>query len=174
MHDKNKNKNHNKNSGNKYQSRDSHNKNNGHKNENNKNDNSYKGRDKYKRRDNRGRQKTIEEHERDYISKKRSMPGEKPLCPICEKEIYLIEQSIRHKETGKPAHFDCILKFIRENNELENSESIVYLGGGSFGIIKERHGKGVVKFFVRKRIMYENRENTNRKENDDHDEEENI
>ena len=60
---------------------------------------------------------------------------------------------------SKPTHFDCVLKELGEQEPLESGEKICYLGGGSFGIIKARGGSGGNKFFVRKRLQYEPKEN---------------
>lgn len=103
--------------------------------------------------------KSIEEYEKIYLNKKMSEDSEKPICPICNKPIYITEEGITHNATGKLAHFECILNEIKQNNikDIEENDKIVYLGSGTFGIIQERQSGKNLKLFVRKRINYENR-----------------
>lgn len=126
----------------------------------------YKGRQNfYRKRNNGGNkkaiEKTVEEYEKEYIKKRMKDGAEKPACPICGESIYITEEAIHHKQTGSPAHFDCILKCLKEENnlEIEKEEKIVYLGSGTFGVIQERQApkNGQYRLFVRKRINYEDR-----------------
>ena len=79
-----------------------------------------------------------------------------PLCPVCQKPVRELACAIAHRETQAPAHFDCILKILREENHLSENEKICYLGNGSFGIVQFRAAAGSpMRFFVRKRIQYE-------------------
>ena len=57
-----------------------------------------------------------------------------------------------------PAHFDCIMREIRDSNELTPQERVCYLGGGTFGILEFRQPGGPGKFVIRKRIQYEEKE----------------
>jgi hypothetical protein len=82
--------------------------------------------------------------------------AEFPLCPICQKPVRELRSAIAHRETQGPSHFDCILRILREENSLSESEKICYLGNGSFGIVQFRNLPGSTpRFFVRKRIQYE-------------------
>jgi hypothetical protein len=75
-----------------------------------------------------------------------------PLCPVCQRPVRELASAIAHRETGGPAHFDCILKILREENQPAENEKICYLGNGSFGVVQFR---GPMRFFVRKRVQYE-------------------
>ena len=66
--------------------------------------------------------------------------------------------AIQYKETNTPAHFDCIVKEIKETEPLSNNERLCYLGRGSFGILTFRAASSPIRFLIRKRIQYENRE----------------
>jgi hypothetical protein len=81
-----------------------------------------------------------------------------PLCPICQKAVRELHAAISHRETGQPAHFDCILQLLRDTNDLQDSEKICYLGKGSFGIVQFRQNAGPMRFLIRKRIQYEQTE----------------
>lgn len=82
---------------------------------------------------------------------------EKPVCALCDKPIIVINQAIKHKESGKPAHFDCIVRMLRETMRPGPNEKIAYLGGGSFGVIEERNQHGRIRFTIRERLQYEER-----------------
>ncbi|WP_258021844.1 hypothetical protein, partial [Brachyspira hampsonii] len=104
-------------------------------------------------------EKSIEEYEKNYLKKRMKEEVERPICPICNEPIYIIEEAIRHNASGELAHFECILNEIKDNNiaDMEEEDKIVYLGSGTFGIIQERQNGKNTRFFVRKRINYENR-----------------
>ena len=55
---------------------------------------------------------------------------------------------------------------------MEESDKIVYLGSGTFGIIQERQSGKKFNLFVRKRINYENRKIKKVKDDADPEEEE--
>jgi hypothetical protein len=85
-------------------------------------------------------------------------PIEFPRCPICQKAVRDLTSAITHKESGQPAHFDCILRALRSDNAVQQHEKICYLGKGSFGIVQFREHSGRPSFFIRKRIQYEDPE----------------
>jgi hypothetical protein len=65
--------------------------------------------------------------------------------------------AITHKETGKKAHFDCIINEIKKSYPLKPREEVFYLGGGSFGIIEDSKGNTLRGFIIKRRIQYEER-----------------
>lgn len=78
------------------------------------------------------------------------------LCPICQKPVRELSSAIGYRETGEPAHFDCVLRLLRDEHHPGENEKICYLGNGSFGIVQFRGSSGSpLRFFVRKRIQYE-------------------
>ena len=56
-------------------------------------------------------------------------------CPYCGKPIRDVTSAIEDKETGVPLHFECVTLKIGFGEKLEKGESIVYIGGGRFGIV---------------------------------------
>ncbi len=77
-----------------------------------------------------------------------------PDCPICKQSVRDLPSALTHRESRQPAHFDCIMRELRDSNELAPQEKICYLGGGAFGILEFRQGK----FTIRKRLQYEEKE----------------
>jgi hypothetical protein len=81
-----------------------------------------------------------------------------PDCPLCGKSVRDLASALTHRITRQPAHFECIMKEIRDANEVAPQERVCYLGGGSFGILEFRPPGGPGKFVIRKRIQYEEKE----------------
>jgi hypothetical protein len=77
------------------------------------------------------------------------------ICPVCEKPISFPLTAIVHRESGKNAHFDCIVKELKKSHQLSPQEDIFYLGSGTFGIVEVGKGKKSSRFTVKKRIQYE-------------------
>ena len=105
----------------------------------------------------RGRSKSEGPKKRGFFSKKRKRK-DYVTCPICNKPIYNISTTIIHRETGKRAHFDCLLRELKKEYHLNPNEEIYYIGAGRFGIVeKVKKGKssGLV---IKRRIQYEERE----------------
>lgn len=81
-----------------------------------------------------------------------------PDCPVCGKQVRELASALTHRASGKPAHFDCVVRELRESNEIAPQEKICYLGGGSFGILEFRASGGAARFVIKKRIQYEEKE----------------
>jgi len=81
-----------------------------------------------------------------------------PECPVCRKKLRELPTALTHKASGKPAHFDCIVKELRDSTELASQEKLCYLGGGAFGILEFRQAGGQGRFVIKKRIQYEEKE----------------
>lgn len=85
---------------------------------------------------------------------------EKPelVCAICGEAIKETASSLALPESGEPAHFDCVMKKLEERETLEEGDSIAYLGGGNFGIIR-KNSQNPAGFEIKKKIDFENKEN---------------
>lgn len=80
-----------------------------------------------------------------------------PDCPICGRPVRYMMTAIAQGGQGAPTHFDCVLRLIGENEELQPREKVCYLGNGTFGIIRFKQG-GQSRFTIRKRIQYEEKD----------------
>jgi len=78
-----------------------------------------------------------------------------PVCPICNQSVKYLLTAISVGEDNKPAHFDCVLKKITEEEHLEPREKISYIGNGNFAIISGKPGKDLT---IHKTIEFEGRE----------------
>jgi len=81
-----------------------------------------------------------------------------PDCPVCGKPVRELASALTHRGSRQPAHFDCVVRELRESNEVAPQEKICYLGGGSFGILEFRPSSGSPRFVIKKRIQYEEKE----------------
>ena len=78
-----------------------------------------------------------------------------PACPLCAEPVRDLASALTHRQSGKPAHFDCIVKVVREANPLGPQEKICYLGGGVFGVLTWRIEGNPATFVIKRRIPYE-------------------
>jgi hypothetical protein len=88
-----------------------------------------------------------------------TIPLDLPDCPVCGKQVRELASAVTHRASRLPAHFDCVMRELRDSNETAPQEKICYLGGGTFGILEFRPpGGGPGRFIIRKRIPYEEKE----------------
>jgi hypothetical protein len=81
-----------------------------------------------------------------------------PDCPYCGKPIKDIAAAVTDKHSDTPVHFDCIIAQIAEIETLEKEDSIAYIGGGCFGILKFTGSPHAPRFTIKKVIEWEDRE----------------
>lgn len=87
--------------------------------------------------------------------KTRRRRNAKSICPICNKPLFMVATAIIHRESGKKAHFDCVVRELKKYYHLNPKEDICYLGGGAFGIIEIGRDQNKKDFTIKKRIQYE-------------------
>jgi hypothetical protein len=66
---------------------------------------------------------------------------------------------VTDRVTGAPAHFDCILSRIAENERLEKGDAVTYIGGGRFGIVHFVNPQDTRNFKVKRIIEWEEKGN---------------
>jgi hypothetical protein len=78
-----------------------------------------------------------------------------PACPLCGKPVYDLSTALSaSRESGEPAHFDCVLERLAAAESLGPQEKLVYLGSGAFGVV-EFSDKSETSFSVKRRIQWE-------------------
>ena len=81
--------------------------------------------------------------------------AEAPICPLCQKPVYDLSSAIgSDRETGLPAHFDCVYERVSAAETLAAGEKLVYLGSGGFAVVEFRDGRENA-FVVKRRIPWE-------------------
>ena len=83
------------------------------------------------------------------------MPRVFPECPVCGEPVRELASALTHRQSGKPAHFDCVVKELREANPLGPQERLCYLGGGVFGVLTWKVEGNPASFVIKRRIPYE-------------------
>jgi hypothetical protein len=78
-----------------------------------------------------------------------------PGCPICGEPVRELASALTHRQSGRPAHFDCIVKELRDANPLGPQERLCYLGGGTFGVLTWKVEGNPASFVIKRRIPYE-------------------
>jgi hypothetical protein len=81
-----------------------------------------------------------------------------PDCPVCGKPVRELASALTHRVSRVPAHFDCVVRELRDTNEMTPQEKLCYLGGGTFGILEFRPPGGPSRFVIKRRIQYEEKE----------------
>lgn len=85
-------------------------------------------------------------------------PVEYKTCPICGKAVKSLLTAISVNPDMDPAHFDCVLKQLQEQETLKKGEKISYLGNGTFAVIKMKQGGKGPAFTILKKIQYEEKD----------------
>ena len=80
------------------------------------------------------------------------------ICPKCGQPITDISSAITDKESGKPAHFDCILNQLRQTEQVGENEKIAYIGQGRFAVIYYENPRDQRHFTIKKIIEWEERD----------------
>ena len=84
-------------------------------------------------------------------------------CGICQQDIQDPSTAIALPDAERnPAHFDCVIKKIKENENIGEKEQVVYLGSGAFGIVENvsgNQGNQGPNFKIIKKIDFEDKEN---------------
>ena len=80
------------------------------------------------------------------------------ICPKCGQPITDISSAITDKESGKPAHFDCILNQVKQTEQVGENEKIAYIGQGRFAVIYYEIPRDQRHFTIKKIIEWEERD----------------
>ncbi len=80
------------------------------------------------------------------------------ICEYCKQPIEDLASSIAAKESGNPAHFDCVLEKINASEKLSENEKITYIGQGRFAVVYFENPHDLRHFTIKRVIEWENRE----------------
>ena len=79
------------------------------------------------------------------------------VCPYCGEPIKDITVAVASKETGEPAHFDCVLKLLEESEPRAENEKIIYIGQGNFAVVFFENPHNPKKFKISRLIEWEDK-----------------
>ncbi len=80
------------------------------------------------------------------------------VCPVCGEPLTDVAGAMTDRESGAPAHFDCIIRKIGSAESLGDNEKIAYIGQGRFGILYFENPRDQRHFKIRKIIEWEPRD----------------
>ncbi len=66
-----------------------------------------------------------------------------------------IQSAIALPPNNEPAHFECVVRKIAEDERIGPKDRVAYLGHGSFGIIQDESSSGASRYAIKKRIQFE-------------------
>jgi hypothetical protein len=78
-----------------------------------------------------------------------------PECPYCGKPIRDLSLALTDRRSGEAVHFDCALGRLTENETLERGETISYIGGGRFGVVRFANPNDSRGFSIKKIFEWE-------------------
>ena len=81
------------------------------------------------------------------------------ICPWCKQPIKDISTAISDKTSGLPVHFDCVLARLNQSEALESHDTICYLGGGRFGVVRSSSSPDAAGFKIKKIFEWEEKDN---------------
>jgi len=78
-----------------------------------------------------------------------------PTCTRCGQPITDLHAALTDTQAGGTVHFDCVIAELEKREQLEEGDTLSYVGGGRFGIVRfanpsERKGQ---RAFTIKRIL---------------------
>lgn len=78
----------------------------------------------------------------------------RPICVLCGEVIDNFAEAISEPNGGY-SHFDCVLEKIRQQEKVQEPDSVSYIGHGTFAVVsKDAEGK----YTIKTRISYESNE----------------
>lgn len=81
------------------------------------------------------------------------------ICPKCNEKITDMASAIADKASGKPMHFECVMKMLGETEKLGQGEKLAYIGQGRFAVLYYENIRDQRHFQIKKTIDFEDRDN---------------
>ncbi|WP_428770942.1 hypothetical protein V1L52_03610 [Treponema sp. HNW] len=87
------------------------------------------------------------------------MPSFEPVeCSFCGKPVTDFASALAHTDSGEPVHFDCVLAFLSEREQLSEGQSIAYIGQGRFAVVRMQNPSNAARFSIERIIEWESRD----------------
>ena len=80
--------------------------------------------------------------------------AESTVCPICDKKIENMADTITDRRTGQPAHFVCVHDSLMKTLSLRDNQRLSYMGSGTFAVIEDVNEEGKTKFKIKEKFEY--------------------
>lgn len=75
-------------------------------------------------------------------------------CPICNKSINNMANSIKDLSTENHCHFECVVAELKKQVNVRQNQRIAYVGSGSFAVIEDTKEDGRNKFIIIQKLQY--------------------
>jgi hypothetical protein len=79
-------------------------------------------------------------------------------CHYCGKPIRDIASAVADKGSDQAVHFECIIEKLTQEENPERGESVAYIGGGRFGIVRFNDPPDSRKFTIKKILEWGNKD----------------
>lgn len=79
-------------------------------------------------------------------------------CARCGQLIEEVIGAIADKASGEPVHFDCVLQHLQSTERIRETEKIVYIGQGRFGVVHFENPHDLRHFSIKRIIEWESRD----------------
>jgi len=84
-----------------------------------------------------------------------------PVCTRCGQPITDLHTALTDTQAGGAVHFDCVIAELEKREQLEEGDTLSYVGGGRFGIVRftnPAERKGQRAFTIKKVFEWEDKE----------------
>lgn len=81
-----------------------------------------------------------------------------PVCEICGEPILEISNAINNRGSGKPVHFDCVIKQLVESEKPGPNDRVTYIGQGKFAVLHFENPHDMKHFTITRTIEWEARD----------------
>lgn len=88
----------------------------------------------------------------------REFKSRNPICELCNQPILEIASAMANRGSGKPVHFDCIVRKLSENERLSEKDRMTYIGNGKFAVLHFENPHDMRHFSIAKEIEWERAE----------------
>lgn len=97
----------------------------------------------------------IHEREEEQV---RTVKEPRPVCSLCGEPVESIIEAIREND-GSFSHFDCVIKKIEQQYNVQAPDKVSYVGSGCFAIVTVE--PNTKTFSIKQKINYESVETFN-------------
>lgn len=88
----------------------------------------------------------------------REFKSRNPECELCGQPILEMASAMANKGSGKPVHFDCIVRKLSEHERLSEKDRMTYIGNGKFAVLHFENPHDMRHFSIVKEIEWERAE----------------
>ena len=100
------------------------------------------------------RYKPYYKNSKNYTNSHKEEEKNYEICPFCQKEIKNVLGAVIDRDTKKNSHLECVISYIRKDNDIKQNETICYLGGGAYGVVQTKKNRNHFSLNIKEKIQY--------------------